>query len=157
MLKDTPLKDRGHVLGSQDTMSYFPKDVTVHKEDSPQGSLGLRVLKFMLHSVTHFQKLQTGPPGSHSTKSRLQRRALVGNGSGTCRSPAAIYIQRKRWTPSLGNAAEMGKHGVPTVPTQAAAVLQGMDENTSWSARCPSGQCQTHAQLCKHVGRRDLH
>lgn len=96
------------------------------------------MLQFMLGSMSHFQRPRDGggalqdPMG---TKSGLQRKAVVRNGSGAPGSPVTIYIQSKRPQPSLGNAAEIGGGGGALAPTQAAAVPQGMHDNTSW-ARC---------------------
>lgn len=73
---------------------------------------GLCVLKPVLNSVTHFQKPQAG----------LQ-------------APTAPNIDSLQ-EPSLSDAADVGKQGVPAVPTQAGAVPQDMDDNTSWVARC---------------------
>lgn len=88
-----PLKNRGQFPGFTGHHVLVPQRChSLQGRCSKRLPRALCVSKFMLNSVTHFQRLQAAPPGSYSTK--LQRQAVVRNRSGTCRSPVTIYRVR---------------------------------------------------------------
>lgn len=83
------------------------------------------------------------------TKPRLQRKAVVRNGSGTRRSPAAIYIQSQRPQSSLGNATEVGKSWLPHKLVRYSRVC--MTTPTGWPDARSDNAKVTHS--CVNMGQ----